>query len=179
MYIDTGLRDRNGMPIHTGNQVKLILDNGEERIFDVCFRTAERIIIKTLPGFEPEETEVSITGIFFHWQGHYMLPCVDKNGVSDVNKMEVIQPPVRALESLCQANFSELDFPLVTIYEKPFDFPNDFVARVWDGKGAKPTNTIIIRSDLREIREDIRAAGFTTVFNRAEDDDPHIVETWM
>ena len=36
------------------------------------------------------------------------------------------------VESLQQVDFSELDLPLVTIYEKPLDFPDDFVARVWD-----------------------------------------------
>ena len=57
------------------------------------------------------------------------------------------------------------------------DFPDAFVARVWDGKGAKPTNVLMRRSTIQDIREDIRAAGFMTVFRRA--DDPHIVETWM
>ena len=82
-------------------------------------------------------------------------------------------------ESLCRVDFSELVFPLVTIYEKPLDFPDDFVARVWDGKGPKPTNIMIKKSTIQEIREDIRAAGFTERIVRAEDDDPHIVETWM
>ncbi len=85
----------------------------------------------------------------------------------------------KIVESLCKVDFSELAFPMVTIYEKPLDFPDAFVARVWDGKGAKPTNVLIRRSTIQDIREDIRAAGFMTVFRRAEDDDPHIVETWM
>lgn len=85
----------------------------------------------------------------------------------------------KIVESLCKVDFSELAFPMVTIYEKPLDFPDAFVARVWDGKGAKPTNALISRSTIQDIREDIRAAGFTTVFRRAEEDDPHIVETWM
>lgn len=85
----------------------------------------------------------------------------------------------KMVESLCQVDFSELDFPMVTIYKRPLDFPNDFVARVWDGKGARPTGTVIKRSTVQEIREDITAAGFTTVFAPSEDDDPHIMETWM
>ena len=83
------------------------------------------------------------------------------------------------VESLQQVDFSELDLPLVTVYKKPLDFPDAFVARVWDGKGPKPTNTMIKRNTIQEIREDIMAAGFETVFQRAEDDEPHIVETWM
>ena len=81
--------------------------------------------------------------------------------------------------SLCKVDFSRLAFPLVTIYDRPLDYPNDFVARIWDGKGPHPTNIMIKRDTVQEIREDIRAAGFTTVFRREEGDDPHIVETWM
>lgn len=85
----------------------------------------------------------------------------------------------KIVESLCQVDFSELVFPLVTIYEKPLDFPNSFVARVWDGERAKPTNIMIQRHTIQEIRQDIILAGFKTIFTRAEDDEPHIVETWM
>lgn len=83
------------------------------------------------------------------------------------------------VESLQLVDFSKLDFPLVTVYEKTLDFPDAFIARVWDGKGPKPTNTMIKRDTIQEIRGDIMAAGFETVFQRAEGDDPHIVETWM
>lgn len=56
-------------------------------------------------------------------------------------------------------DFSDLKCPLITIYEKPLDFPNAFVARVWDGAGPRATNTIIMRFSLEECREDIQAAG--------------------
>lgn len=85
----------------------------------------------------------------------------------------------KVVESLSQVDFSGLYFPLVTVYERPLDFPNDYVARVWDGKRARPTDTMIKRSTIEEIREDIKNAGFKTVFARAEGDDPHIIETWM
>ncbi len=42
-------------------------------------------------GFYPESVDVSITGIFFCWNGNDLLPCVDADGVSDTEKMEVIQ----------------------------------------------------------------------------------------
>ena len=87
----TGLFDKNGTPINVGNKTRLVLDDGEVREFDVCFKTANRIIVKTLPGFYPETTEVSITGIFFCWEGNDLLPCVDENGISDVSKMEVVK----------------------------------------------------------------------------------------
>lgn len=87
----TGLFDKNGTPIRPGDRTRLALESGEVREFDVCFKTVNRTTIKTLQGFEPETIDVSITGIFFCWQGNDLLPCVDENGISDVEKMEVIK----------------------------------------------------------------------------------------
>lgn len=80
---------------------------------------------------------------------------------------------------MSQVDFSCLQMPMITIYEKPADFPNVFIARVWDGAGPKATNIITIRFSLQEIREDIQAAGLGVVFPRADGDEPHIVETWV
>lgn len=89
--MQTGLFDRNGTPINVGDRTRLVLDDGEIREFDVCFKTVRRTTVKTPSGFEPDTVEVSITGIFFCWEGNDLLPCVDENGVSDVEKMEVIK----------------------------------------------------------------------------------------
>lgn len=89
--MDTGLFDKNGTPIYVGDRTRLVLDDGEVREFDVCFKTVERTTVKTLSGFSPRTVDVSITGIFFCWEGNDLLPCVDENGVSDVSKMEVIK----------------------------------------------------------------------------------------
>lgn len=88
--MNTGLFDKNGKSIKVGDRTRLILDDGKVREFDVCFKTVQRTTVKTLPGFEPETANVSITGIFFCWEGNDLLPCVDENGISDVSKMEVI-----------------------------------------------------------------------------------------
>ena len=98
--MNTGLFDKNGMPIYVGDRTRLVLKDGEVREFEVCFKTVPRTTIKTLRGFEPESVDVSITGIFFCWEGNDLLPCVDENGISDVEKMEVIQPPVWGVSSL-------------------------------------------------------------------------------
>lgn len=89
--MNTGLYDKNGTPINVGDRTRLVLEDGEVREFEVCFKTVQRTTIKTLRGFEPESVDVSITGIFFCWNGNALLPCVDENGVSDVEKMEVIK----------------------------------------------------------------------------------------
>ena len=89
--MNTGLRDKNGTEIKIGDRTRLVLPSGEVREFEVCFKTVKRTTVKTLPGFEPETAEVSITGIVFCWNGHDLFPCVDEEGVSDVEKMEVIK----------------------------------------------------------------------------------------
>ena len=89
--MNTGLFDKNGTPINVGDRTRLVLEDGEVREFEVCFKTVQRTTIKTLRGFEPESVDVSITGIFFCWEGNNLLPCVDENGVSDSEKMEVIR----------------------------------------------------------------------------------------
>ena len=88
-------------------------------------------------------------------------------------------PINKRVESMSQVDFSDLKCHLITIYEKPLDFPNAFVARGWDGVWPRATNTIIMRFSLEECREDIQAAGFLVQFPRAEGDEPHVVETWM
>ena len=40
-------------------------------------------------------------------------------------------------------------------------------------------NTFIARDNIEAVREDIAAAGFRIKFDRADGDDPVIVETWM
>lgn len=88
--IQTGLFDRNGDQIKVGDKVRLVLDDGEERIFDVCFKTVQRIV-KSHPDFDEEYAKVAITGIVFCWKGYDLFPCVDQNGVPDTCKMEIIQ----------------------------------------------------------------------------------------
>jgi hypothetical protein len=84
----------------------------------------------------------------------------------------------KEVESLTQVDFSDLIFPMVTVYKRPLDFPNDYIARVFEGEGPFATNIFIRRKTLGEIRNDIRAAGFNLLFKRAEDDYPTIEETW-
>ena len=78
----TGLFDKNGKPVDIGDRTRLISEDGSIREFEVCF--------KTLQGTTGEGVDVSLTGVFFCEDGQDYLPRVDKNGVSDMEKMEVI-----------------------------------------------------------------------------------------
>ena len=87
--MNTGLFDKNGTPINVGDKTRLILDDGEVREFDVCFKTVNRTV-KNHPDFVEGYSEVAITGIVFCWNGYDLFPCVDSNGIADTSKMEVI-----------------------------------------------------------------------------------------
>ncbi len=86
----TGLFDKNGVVINVGDKTRLVLDDGEIREFDVCLKTVKRTV-KSHPDFDDEYAKVAITGIVFCWNGYDLFPCIDKNGISDVSKMEVIK----------------------------------------------------------------------------------------
>lgn len=63
-----------------------------------------------------------------------------------------------------------------TVYEKPKDFPNCFVARRFDGDEA--TADILVCAGLEPIREELARRGLVCL-PRDESDEPHIVECWM
>lgn len=85
----------------------------------------------------------------------------------------------KRVESLGRVDFSDLQFPVITVYRYPKDYPDAYVARVWEGARNLPTNTLITRKTVQEIRKDIKAAGFNTRIIRQQDDYPVIVETWI
>jgi hypothetical protein len=66
-----------------------------------------------------------------------------------------------------------------TVYERPNDFPQGYVARRWVIAGGKatPTQTAFTASTLDEIRRNF--APWFTCLPREPSDDPVIVETWL
>lgn len=85
----TGLFDKNSDEIKIGDTVRLILDDGEVRDFKVEFKTVKRIV-KSHPDFDDDYAAVNITGVVFCWDGYDLFPCVDKNGISDISRMEIV-----------------------------------------------------------------------------------------
>lgn len=65
--------------------------------------------------------------------------------------------------------------PMITVYEKPADYPNQYVARVWDVN--RPTRLIALADTLEEIREAIPQEMYN--IKRQPQDDPCIVEVWI
>ncbi len=65
--------------------------------------------------------------------------------------------------------------PLITVYRHPEDYPEQFVARVWDLN--RPTNLIALADTLEELREAIPEGMYN--IGRQPQDDPCIVEVWI
>lgn len=73
------------------------------------------------------------------------------------------------LKSLCKV-------PIIAIYKTPKDYPDNYVARLWD-INKRVTKYIVLRNSLEDIRKVIPKQ--MTLVPRSELDDPVIVETWL
>ena len=65
--------------------------------------------------------------------------------------------------------------PTITVYHKPKDYPNHFVARLYDMR--EPTKYIIVKDSVEELRELIPFGMI--FFDRDQQDDEVIVETYI
>lgn len=65
--------------------------------------------------------------------------------------------------------------PIIVVYKKPSDYPDKYVARLWNLD--KPTEVVIIKDTLAEVRSVIPAGFFRLA--PSVGDDPVIVETWI
>lgn len=77
-----------------------------------------------------------------------------------------------------QANENDR-FVIWNVYEKPVDYPEDFVARkfVIGGSFHVATNEMFVADTLAEVRA-LLPRGLVRIA-RAESDDPKIVESWL
>jgi hypothetical protein len=68
-----------------------------------------------------------------------------------------------------------------TIYDHPSDFPDKYVARLFevDAGGPRPTDNFIAVSDVEELRQMFLEHFALTCISRSPEDDPKIVETWL
>ncbi|MBQ8559070.1 MAG: hypothetical protein IJ439_03695 [Tyzzerella sp.] len=85
--------------------------------------------------------------------------------------------PVKLATSIKELDLSGLKLPVIAIYDHPKDYPEYYVARVFDTD--RPTDTIILKDTLAAVQEDIRDNTNMIFFNRGADDDKCIVGAWM
>ena len=63
-----------------------------------------------------------------------------------------------------------------TIYDHPIDYPDCWVARLFEG--TEPTGSIVCSTDLEMVRHEMFMMGLVCM-PRDEDDDPKILENWL
>lgn len=66
--------------------------------------------------------------------------------------------------------------PIITVYQHPADYPDKYVARVWDVN--RPTNLAAVADTYEELLEAIPTNQMTKMA-RSSADDPVIMETWI
>lgn len=67
----------------------MLVEEDEIKNFTVRYETVTRKVF-TPDGFEPETMNVAITGVVFEYEGEYLFPCVDEDGVPDNEKMLIL-----------------------------------------------------------------------------------------
>lgn len=77
--------------------------------------------------------------------------------------------------SLAMATELTKRLPLLVVYDKPLDYPEKVVVRLFDLE--KPTPYIMLFDTVAQARERI-SEGFMCI-PRSEQDDPNIVESWI
>ncbi len=90
--------------------------------------------------------------------------------------MEKIENKI--IQSFAEVNLTGLKFPAIAIYDRPLDFPDGYVARIFDSD--KATNVILLNNNLSHIREEIKF-NFPQMVRlpRAKNDVSCLVETWI
>ena len=66
------------------------------------------------------------------------------------------------------------------IYEKPKDFPENYIGRIWNMNEAKATEFYIKRNSVEEVRKEVEESIiFNVCIPRSKEDAESIVETWI
>jgi hypothetical protein len=87
--------------------------------------------------------------------------------------MEIEQTVI--IKSFRDINLNNFVMPIIAVYKNPKDFPDKYVARLFNFK--HPTAIAVIGDNLPGIRSKI--PGYMVRIDRHEIDDPVIVETWI
>ena len=90
---------------------------------------------------------------------------------------EMFKALQRVAESIREVDFSGLKVPFVAVYGHPDDFPDKYVARIYELDRA--TDTIMVKETLEEIEMDIKEHTAMTFIPRGTADVPSLVGVWM
>lgn len=85
--------------------------------------------------------------------------------------------PVKIALSIKEVDLSNIKVPVIAVYEHPSDYPEYYVARVFNAD--RPTDTIMLKDTLEEIQKDIRDNTNMMFMLRGAEDEPCIVGAWL
>lgn len=83
----------------------------------------------------------------------------------------------KRVESIKEVDFSGLKVPFIAVYQRPEDFPEKCVARIYELD--KPTDTILVKDTLKEIEIDIQESTGMVFMPRKAEDVRSLVGVWM
>src|SRR5579864_6488168 len=93
--------------------------------------------------------------------------------VSIVADLDLIPPLIRLLYDL------RAELPMFTVYDRPEDFPDHIVARLWTSlPEPRPTTFLLRASTIGPVRDFLAALGLTHL-SRSPEDNPAVLETWL
>ena len=75
-----------------------------------------------------------------------------------------------------RGELSDGELPMWVVYERPKDFPNCYVARLWIGE--MPTEELMVSTNVDDIRRALQGRGLVKLM-RDPEDGPQILETWL
>lgn len=79
------------------------------------------------------------------------------------------------LKNFTNVDFNEIKSAMIIIYDHPKDYPNSYVARIWDTD--RPTNVIVANENL-DILRNLMPKNMGCI-NKFETDDPCMLEIWL
>lgn len=77
--------------------------------------------------------------------------------------------------SVKDIDFTDIRIPMFAIYDHPIEYPNSYVARLWDNITA--TNVVLLSDDLEELRKKMPYSMIP--IKRSMKDDKCLIETWV
>lgn len=83
---------------------------------------------------------------------------------------------VKIVTDWSAVDYSDIKLPIFTVYDRPADFPNNTVIRLFDGASGHPTNAVMLCASLEEARAAM--TGYTCIPRTARDQ-PQIVESYI
>lgn len=81
------------------------------------------------------------------------------------------------IQSFKDVDFSSVSVPFIALFRGPDDYPEKYVARLFDL--VKPTNVVMVRDALEEIEEDIKANTNLVFVGRHAEDVKSLLGVWM